>query len=333
MANVSSPRLDIGTSRTIPRPPSDKIGLFRRASQRGKWSSPGAFSHDEADLGCETSNVRQQVWSEPKALRLRLRRTRRKRNLKSPEACDLREVRRRVRGDQGHDSCRHLSIHQSIDRRVGCCAQLDLWCSRRHDCDPDIDAGWRIPFIDRDVLAGEIGYRPDLQTDHDNGNQEIRVAGRSTRFGAVARSGRGPDRRLLGDGRRGCYLLLYGPAAIGVRRATHRRRPIPAVRLRRTGTGGRVAASRLALRPRQRTWKRNGSCRKFCIRRDGGGLRLADNRTGGAVTRKIGWRPFSIGCGAEPGFFCRKTRRERRAFDRPISCRDFETGERALVGA
>jgi hypothetical protein len=56
MANVSSPRLDMGTSRNrLPSRRPRKIGRFHKVSQWGNWINPAALIHTRPGPGYATS--------------------------------------------------------------------------------------------------------------------------------------------------------------------------------------------------------------------------------------------------------------------------------------
>src|ERR1700730_6996554 len=103
---------------------------------------------------------------------------RRERDVKNLEAGDFGNPLRRRRRYQSQNGGGYLSVNQPIDRRRLTLAELDFRRPRCNDRGPDTAVGRRIPVVDRNHLAGQIGDRRDVGRSHENGNQKVCVIGR-----------------------------------------------------------------------------------------------------------------------------------------------------------
>src|SRR5712675_2868320 len=115
---------------------------------------------------------------------------RRERDSKNLVAFDFGKRLRRFWRLQGQNRRRHFATGHPIDRRCLTLAQLDPSRSRGRDRGPNTGAGWGLPVIDRDALAGQIGYRFDFRAGQENRNQMVSVVRRPSRglFGVAAHS-------------------------------------------------------------------------------------------------------------------------------------------------
>ena len=245
------------------------------------------------------------------------------RDLKGLEACDRRKPLRSLRSDQGQNRGRHLSVDQPIDRRRRPFAELDFARPRRHDRGPDTAVGRGVPVVDRNRLAGEVGYRFDVRSNHQNGNQTVGVIGRrgcgvATRLwlrtiGTVFAARFGVRRRRHSNGRRslrehpGGRRVCLDHSGVGARSAGRGMR-LRAVGRRRVGSCGCAARE---LKPRLR-WdgrERDARRRSLGLRRGPGRLRRfvgeARSMADASGRRRFG-RPRACGLamrrrGTDPG--------------------------------